>query len=123
VRPAGVAIPDELAPRAAIHAEVTVEVQDAPVGLLVSVDGSEPGPLPIRLQKGSGQHRLVFQAPGHRSRTMKLDATRDLSLVLSLAKLPDAPGAKGAKGGKGSTSPPPAAAPSITKKSNAFTDL
>jgi eukaryotic-like serine/threonine-protein kinase len=67
--------------------EVSIDVQDPPANLTVAVDGGAPRPVPARLGKGSGTHLLVFQAPGYRPHPLRLDAVRDLSLVLSLKKL------------------------------------
>ena len=44
---------------------VVVEVEKAPPGLRVSVDG-RPTTLPVRLPRGSRAHALRFEAPGRR---------------------------------------------------------
>jgi eukaryotic-like serine/threonine-protein kinase len=136
--PAGSSSPaPEAATGATAPAEVTVEVQDPRPGLLVSIDESAPRSLPITLRRDSGQHVLVFEAPGYRSRTMKLDSSRDVSLVLSLAKVPGASRVKETRRSKpiaapaapetspaatGPASTPPPAARS-RPRSSAFTDL
>jgi serine/threonine-protein kinase len=67
--------------------EISVEVQDAPPNLKVSIDGSESHAPPIHLVKGSGSHQLVFQAPGYRAKTMQLDASKDVAILLSMKRL------------------------------------
>ena len=107
--------------------QVTIDVQDPPPGLLVSVDNGDPRPIPARLSRGSGTHVLVFQAPGYRPRPLRLDAAKDLSLVLSLKKIP----ARAVREGRGrptASRPPEApAAPPVAdppkKRSSAITDL
>ena len=118
----------------AVADDVTVEVQDAPPQLLVSVDGGRPRPLPARLRRGSGSHVLVFKAPGYRPKSMRLDAVKDVGLLLSLRRA----GGSGnrepaperiAKRTAGPSAVPaeatsPASPPEPTKKkSNAITDL
>src|SRR5207249_4666978 len=64
--------------------QVTIDVEDAPLGLVAAVDGTDPQPPPFLLLKGSGTHQVRFDAPGYRSRTLRLDSNKDLALVLSL---------------------------------------
>jgi hypothetical protein len=66
---------------------VTVGVEDAPANLTASFDGGGPQPLPIQLVKGSGSHAILFQAPGYRPRTMHVDASKDMLLVLSMQRI------------------------------------
>jgi hypothetical protein len=68
---------------------VAIEVQDAPPGLVVAVDGAPPAPPPVRVAKGTGTHQMVFWAPGYKSKTLQLDSSKDLAIVLSLAKSGD----------------------------------
>jgi serine/threonine-protein kinase len=86
--PAAAAAPPAPGPTSAT-AQVTIEVQDAPPGLVVAVDGAAPAPPPARVAKGSGAHQMVFWAPGYKSKTLQLDSSRDLAIVLSLAKAAD----------------------------------
>jgi serine/threonine-protein kinase len=91
--PASAAPPSAVAPPASPAApapaaqQISVEVQDAPANLKVSIDGGELQPLPIHLVKGSGAHQLVFQAPGYRAKTMQLDASKDIAMILSMKRL------------------------------------
>jgi tRNA A-37 threonylcarbamoyl transferase component Bud32 len=66
--------------------EVTISVEDGPRDLVVSVDGESVRPPPVRLLRDSGKHTLHFDAPGYRPRTMRLDSTKDLAIVLSLKR-------------------------------------
>jgi serine/threonine-protein kinase len=125
-RPVSPAI--EAVVRRGLAKQVSIDVQDPPPGLLVSVDNGEPRPVPARLRRGSGTHTLVFQAPGYRPRPLRLDAAKDLSLVLSLKKIP-AHAAKEGRGRPTASRPPdaPAAPPVVAdpprKRSSAITDL
>ncbi len=74
------------APAPAVE-QISVEVQDAPPNLKVSIDGAELQAPPIHLVKGSGSHQLVFQAPGYRAKTMQLDASNDVAMLLSMKRL------------------------------------
>jgi len=86
-KPTNPPVPAVVPAVAAAAAEVSVDVQDAPADLVVSIDGDDPRPLPVHLLKGPGTHQFVFQAPGYQARTMQLDTNNDLMLVLSLKKL------------------------------------
>ena len=66
---------------------MSIDVEDPPAGLTVAVDSGAPRPVPVRLHKGSGTHLLVFHAPGYRPHSLRLDAARDLLLLLSMKKV------------------------------------
>jgi serine/threonine-protein kinase len=68
---------------------VTVEVDDAPAGLTLTLDGAATE-LPARLPAGDQVHELTFRAPGHRSRTLRLDGTQNRRLTLALEPTPAA---------------------------------
>jgi hypothetical protein len=70
---------------------VVIDVGDAPAGLTVVVDGGAARVPPVRLPRGSGWHDLLFNAAGYRSKTMKIDASRDLVLAVGLSPLPHRP--------------------------------
>jgi eukaryotic-like serine/threonine-protein kinase len=97
------------APAASAAEQVNIEVADPPANLTVMVDGGEPRRPPISLAKGSGAHELVFQAPGYRSRTMRVDSGKDVVLVVSLKKL-------GRQGATVERSEPPDEAPASGAK-------
>jgi hypothetical protein len=78
-----VATPPPPAPRM-----VTVEVDDAPSGLTLTLDGAAAD-LPARLPAGDQVHELTFRAPGHRARTLRLDGSQSRHVTLALE--PDAP--------------------------------
>jgi serine/threonine-protein kinase len=64
----------------------TVEVEDAPPGLQVSVDGVLRD-LPIVLPAGPEIHRLLFEASGYQPREIRVDGMREhRSLVLTMRK-------------------------------------
>jgi hypothetical protein len=73
--------------RPAESEQVSIEVQDAPPNLEVSIDGGQPRRLPALLRRGSGTHALLFEAPGYRSKSLTLDAVKDLALLLSLKRV------------------------------------
>ena len=61
-----------------------VEVENAPPGLQVIVDG-QPGALPISLPFGSETHLLEFSAPGFDPTEVRVDGTRERrSLVVAM---------------------------------------
>ncbi len=72
---------------------VKVDVRDPPPGLVAGIDGGEARPLPARLSKGSGIHVIQFSAPGYLPQSVKVDASEDVALVLSLRKVADLGGA------------------------------
>jgi hypothetical protein len=67
---------------------VTVEVDDAPAGLTLTLDGAA-AELPARLPAGDQVHELTFRAPGHRARTLRLDGSQSRHVTLALE--PNAP--------------------------------
>jgi hypothetical protein len=96
---------------------VTVEVDDAPAGLTLTLDG-EMSALPARLPAGDQVHELVFRAPGHRQRTMRIDGSQSRHVTLALEPIPAEDSAKPA---------PPARerrkrAPAATPRSNDLTE-
>jgi hypothetical protein len=82
--------PGVAAPPAAPSGSVSlVKVKDPQPGLTVSIDGGPPRPLPATVPRAIVSHLLIFQAPGYRSRSMKLvDASKDNEYAVSLTKLP-----------------------------------
>jgi serine/threonine-protein kinase len=68
---------------------VTVEVDDAPAGLTLTLDGAA-AELPARLPAGDQVHELVFRAPGHRARTLRLDGSQNRRVTLALEPTPAA---------------------------------
>jgi len=70
----------------------TVEVENAPPGLHVTVDGVAKE-LPLALPAGPAMHALLFTAPGYESTEVRVDGTREhRSLVLAMKPLaPPAP--------------------------------
>jgi hypothetical protein len=71
---------------------VTIEVENAPPGLHVTVDGVAKE-LPLTLPAGPAIHTLLFTAPGYESAEVRVDGTREhRSLVLAMKPLaPPAP--------------------------------
>ena len=69
---------------------VTIEVDDAPVGLTATLDGS-PVELPIRVPAGDEMHALVFHAPGYQERTLRMPAAESRHLTLALQPAAAAP--------------------------------
>ncbi len=64
-----------------------VEVEDAPPGLHVTVDGM-PKDLPLSIPHGPTIHTLFFEAPGYDPREIRVDGMREhRSLVLTMKKL------------------------------------
>ena len=97
-------------------ATVTVEVDDAPAGLTLTLDG-ELATLPARLPVGDQVHELVFRAPGHRQRTLRLDGSQSRHVTLALEPIPAAPAddpAKAAPPARDRRRHAPAAAPRAT---------
>jgi serine/threonine-protein kinase len=83
------------APVAAPPAPATVEVdvEDAPPGLAVTVDG-RPARLPVSLPRGADVHHLTFAAPGFEALARELDGTKSRTLVLDMKRAappPEAP--------------------------------
>ena len=75
-------------PAALAEAKVaTVEVENAPPGLHVTVDGVAKE-LPVALPAGPELHTLLFEAPGYESTQVRVDGTREhRSLVLAMKPL------------------------------------
>ena len=86
--PAAVPAPAPSPPPAA--RTVTVEVDDAPAGLTLTLDGAAAD-LPARVPAGDQVHELTFRAPGHRARTLRLDGSQ--SRHVTLAQEPNTPAA------------------------------
>ena len=64
-----------------------MEVENAPPGLRVTVDG-EAKELPLTLPAGTASHVLLFAAPGYESTEVHVDGTREhRSLVLAMKPL------------------------------------
>jgi hypothetical protein len=91
--------PAHVDPGPAPTATITIEVDGAPEGVEVTVDG-EPNGLPLRLARDNAAHRLVFKAPGYEPETRIIEASTSQVIALSLKaiKQPDpqqaAPGAR-----------------------------
>jgi serine/threonine protein kinase len=78
-------------PPVAAAKTATVEVEDGPPGLQVTVDGVVK-PLPVTLPKGTEMHTLLFQAEGFEPREIQVDGTREhRSLVLTMKPIPPPP--------------------------------
>jgi serine/threonine protein kinase len=77
------AIPTPVAPPPPEPRTVTVEVDDAPAGLTLTLDGAT-AELPARLPAGDQVHELTFRAPGHRARTLHLDGSQSRHVTLAL---------------------------------------
>ncbi len=66
---------------------VTLDVDDAPAGLTLTLDGAT-AELPARLPAGDQVHELIFRAPGRRARTLHLDGTQSRHITLALEPAP-----------------------------------
>jgi serine/threonine-protein kinase len=73
------------APAAAEPETITIEVEGAPPGLEVMLDGS-PAPLPLSLPRDGAVRRLSFRAPGYLPETRMIQASRSQTLELDLKK-------------------------------------
>jgi hypothetical protein len=71
--------------------EVTIDVADAPPGLVVVVDGQEVT-LPLRWPKDHRLRRVTFQAPDFEARTLSIPAGEDRTLRLGLRSVHLQPG-------------------------------
>jgi serine/threonine protein kinase len=82
--------PAHVDPGPAPTATITIEVDGAPEGVEVTVDG-EPNGLPLRLARDNAAHRLVFKAPGYEPETRIIEASTSQVIALSLKaiKQPD----------------------------------
>jgi len=85
--PAVVAAPAPITPTPTEPLIVTVEVDDAPAGLTLTLDGAAAD-LPARLPAGDQVHELTFRAPGHRSRTLHLDGSQSRHVTVDLEPAP-----------------------------------
>jgi eukaryotic-like serine/threonine-protein kinase len=84
------AIPPVVPAAPSLPSTVTVEVEGAPEGLRVTVDGDEAS-LPLRLPRDGSDHRLVFRAPGFQPETRIIGSSS--SQVISLSLKPQKPAA------------------------------
>jgi serine/threonine-protein kinase len=66
--------------------DVTLDVADAPPGLVVSVDGQDVQ-LPLKWAKDGQVRRLTFRAPGFETRTLDVPAREDATLRLNMRSL------------------------------------
>ncbi|HEX7499489.1 MAG TPA: hypothetical protein VF524_04205, partial [Polyangia bacterium] len=96
-----------------------VEVENAPPGLHVTVDGVAKE-MPISLPTGPERHTLLFAAPGYESTEVRVDGTRAYrSLVLAmkpLAQLASEPAAEKKSPGRKIVAAHVAAKPVIGKR-------
>jgi hypothetical protein len=97
--------PLQSAPYPPAPAFVSVELEGAPPGVVVLVDGA-PSPLPIRLPRSNDRHQLEFRAPGRRPLSMTIDGTKDRSISLMMpatleASAASPPPAGSKRGGRG----------------------
>ena len=76
-------MPAPVAPPPSEPRTVTVEVDDAPAGLTLTLDGAA-AELPARLPAGDQVHELTFRAPGHRARTLHVDGSQSRHVTLAL---------------------------------------
>ncbi len=76
-------VPTPVAPPPSGPRAVTVEVDDAPAGLTLTLDGAAAD-LPARLPAGEQVHELTFRAPGHRARTLHVDGSQNRHVTLAL---------------------------------------
>jgi translation initiation factor IF-2 len=82
--------PPPTAPTAPAAPEmVRIDIQGAPPGSAVLVD-DRASELPVRLPRGSGNHRITLTPPGGKPRIIDVDGTRDRVIELTLEK----PGAR-----------------------------
>jgi hypothetical protein len=73
-----------------LPATITVEVEGAPEGLQVTVDG-DGGSLPVRLPRDGAVHKLVFRAPGFQPETRIIEASKSQIVSLSLKPAKETP--------------------------------
>jgi serine/threonine protein kinase len=80
---------DNVPPLSAI---IDIEVDGAPAGLEVTVDG-RPARVPLRMNRDNAAHRLVFSAPGYEPETQIIEASssRIVNLSMKAIKEPDRP--------------------------------
>ncbi len=110
---------------------VAIELEGAPDGLSVTLDG-RPTAVPIMVPAGSVVHDLGLEAAGFQARVLKVDGSRDRSIVLDMKPVEiAAPSARLPAGRQASTAPrirpshgkaPQRVAPD-EKKDDAFRDF
>jgi len=71
----------------ALPEKVTVDLQGLPDGAEVLVDGVTAQTLPVKLPRGDRRHQLLVRAPGHQSRSLEIDGSRDRVVELDLTPL------------------------------------
>jgi hypothetical protein len=101
--------------------DVTFDVENAPPGLSVEVDG-RPGALPATLPSGPESHLLTFRAPGFKPEDARVDGTRSRTIILNMQPLDT----KKDERANAPTPPPPRPhpnRPTPRKKHDGFTDL
>jgi serine/threonine protein kinase len=73
-----------------LAATITVEVEGAPDGLKVTVDGDLVS-LPVRLPRDGSVHKLLFKVPGYQPETRIIEASKSQVVSLSLRPIKDEP--------------------------------
>jgi serine/threonine protein kinase len=73
-----------------LPATITVEVEGAPAGLKVTVDGDQVS-LPVRLPRDGSVHKLLFKVPGYQPETRIIEASKSQVVSLSLKPIKDEP--------------------------------
>jgi serine/threonine protein kinase len=84
----GRADPPTGARAAALPATITVDVESAPDGLKVTVDGDLTS-LPVRLSRDGSVHKLLFKVPGYQPETRIIEASKSQIVALSLKPIKD----------------------------------
>jgi hypothetical protein len=69
---------------------VQVDLEDAPAGLRVLVDGHVAA-LPVTLPRGASVHSLRFEAEGYETMSRTLDGSKSRTIVLGMRRVPAAP--------------------------------
>jgi serine/threonine protein kinase len=74
-----------------LPATITVEVEGAPDGLKVTVDGDPVSSLPVRLPRDGAVHKMLFKVPGYQPETRIIEASKSQVVALSLKPIKDEP--------------------------------
>jgi len=69
---------------------VTIELEKAPAGLVVNLDG-RPADVPVTIPFGPAGHELRLAAPGFKDEVLRIDGKRDRTIVLNMQAKPISP--------------------------------
>jgi serine/threonine protein kinase len=75
-------------PAPPLPATITIEVEGAPPGLQITVDG-DAASLPLRLPRDGAVHRLIFRAEGFQPETRIIEASKSEMIALNLKPAKD----------------------------------